>query len=112
MGDPSQREVHLGPTDCDHRPWTPSSPPPVPAACPPPFRAPAERFGRYEIRAEIGRGSLGCVYHAFDPLTSRAVALKLMRTACLPARTLELYRRRFRMEAQAAGGLAHPNIVR
>jgi serine/threonine protein kinase len=76
------------------------------------FLGPGDRFGRYEVRAELGRGSLGRVYRAFDPLTSRAVAIKLMRTACLPARTVDLYRRRFRMEAQAAGGLAHPNIVR
>jgi serine/threonine protein kinase len=69
-------------------------------------------FGRYEVLAEIGRGSLGRVYRAFDPFTRRAVAIKIMRTADLPARTLGLYRRRFRMEAQAAGGLAHPNIVR
>jgi predicted Ser/Thr protein kinase len=76
------------------------------------FLARGDQFGRYEVRAELGRGSLGRVYRAFDPLTSRAVAIKLMRTAYLPARTVELYRRRFRMEAQAAGGLAHPNIVR
>jgi len=81
-------------------------------AATPPSLAPGERFGRYEIRAEIGRGALGRVYHAFDPLTSRPVALKLMRTACLSAHTLDLYRRRFQMEAQAAGRLAHPNIVR
>jgi serine/threonine-protein kinase len=76
------------------------------------FLARGDQFGRYEVRAELGRGSLGRVYRAFDPMTSRAVAIKLMRTAYLPARTVELYRRRFRMEAQAAGGLAHPNIVR
>jgi serine/threonine-protein kinase len=76
------------------------------------FPARGDQFGRYEVRAELGRGSLGRVYRAFDPMTSRAVAIKLMRTAYLPARTVELYRRRFRMEAQAAGGLAHPNIVR
>jgi serine/threonine protein kinase len=76
------------------------------------FPSRGDQFGRYEVRAELGRGSLGRVYRAFDPMTSRAVAIKLMRTAYLPARTVELYRRRFRMEAQAAGGLAHPNIVR
>jgi serine/threonine-protein kinase len=76
------------------------------------FPLPGDRIGRYEVQAEIGRGSLGRVYRAHDPLTNRTVAIKLMRTAYLPQRAVELYRRRFRMEAQAAGGLAHPNIVR
>src|SRR5712691_3216719 len=76
------------------------------------FPLPGDRIGRYEVQAEIGRGSLGRVYRAHDPLTSRTVAIKLMRTAYLPPRTVELYRHRFRMEAQAAGRLAHSNIVR
>src|SRR3954469_3532342 len=88
-----------------HRPDRKSRPRPLPEAR-------GERFGRYELRDEIGRGTLGRGYRAFDPFTSRLVALKLMRTACLPTRTLQLYRRRMVMEGQAAGGLAHPNIVR
>ena len=36
------------------------------------------RLGKYEIRAEIGRGGMGTVYLAFDPLLQRRVAIKVL----------------------------------
>ena len=71
-----------------------------------------ERFGRYEVLAEIGDGAMGRVYAAWDPAVSRKVAVKTVKTEYLTPETTPEYRRRFRREAQAAGGLNHPSIVR
>ncbi|MBW4092064.1 MAG: serine/threonine protein kinase [Proteobacteria bacterium] len=67
--------------------------------------------GKYELRAALGRGAMGTVYEGWDPVLARRVAIK---TVPLPdpadAATAEMLAR-FRREAQAAGSLAHPNIV-
>jgi tRNA A-37 threonylcarbamoyl transferase component Bud32 len=70
-----------------------------------------ERLGKYEIRRELGRGAMGVVYEAFDPLIKRSVALKTIRTDQLESEQGQDVIARFRHEAQAAGRLAHPNIV-
>lgn len=70
------------------------------------------RLGRYEILDEIGRGAMGLVYLAKDPLIGRLVALKTLRLVRAPEDDeLEQFRRRFIREAQSAGILSHPNIV-
>ncbi|WP_372623363.1 serine/threonine-protein kinase [Falsiroseomonas sp.] len=68
-------------------------------------------LGKYELRSVLGRGAMGTVYEAWDPVIARRVAIK---TVPLPeaagedvAQTLP----RFRHEAQAAGRLIHPNVV-
>jgi serine/threonine-protein kinase len=70
-----------------------------------------EKFGRYEAQAEIGDGAMGRVFRAFDPLARRTVAVKTVKVELLAKESSEEYLRRFRREAQAAGGLSHPNIV-
>ena len=60
------------------------------------------------IRRELGRGSFGVVYLAYDPRLRREVALKVPRGEVLLSGEL---RARFRNEAMAAAGLDHPNIV-
>ena len=66
------------------------------------------RFGRFEVRRELGRGSFGVVFLAYDPRLRRQVALKVPRPeVLLTAET----RRRFEREARAAAGLDHPNLV-
>jgi len=68
-------------------------------------------FGRYEAHAEIGDGAMGRVYRGFDPMVGRYVAIKTVKAEYLTRETRSEYLRRFRREAQAAGRLAHPNIV-
>src|ERR1700680_4702838 len=70
-----------------------------------------ERFGRYEILAEIGRGAMGIVYKARDPKINRIVAVKTVSLAGQPAEEEREYRERFFREAEAAGRLSHPGIV-
>lgn len=66
------------------------------------------RLGRFTIIRELGRGGLGVVLLAYDPVLKRQVALKIPRPEALL--TAEL-RERFQHEAQAAARLAHPHIV-
>jgi serine/threonine protein kinase len=70
------------------------------------------RIGRYEIRAELGRGAMGVVYDAFDPSLERSIALKTIELAFLttPAARATV-EKRFIVEAQVAARLSHPGIV-
>ena len=71
----------------------------------------SERFGRYEILTELGRGAVGVVYKARDPKINRVVAVKTISLAGQPAEEELEYRERFFREAEAAGRLSHPGIV-
>ncbi|MCU0293693.1 MAG: serine/threonine protein kinase, partial [Thermoanaerobaculaceae bacterium] len=70
----------------------------------------ATQLGRYVIERVLGRGAMGVVYLARDPVIGRQVALK---TLAVPAETdeAEEFQQRFLREAQAAGRLSHPVIV-
>jgi serine/threonine-protein kinase len=70
-----------------------------------------ERFGRYEILGELGRGAMGIVYKARDPKINRVVAVKTFSLAGRPPEDEQDYRARFFREAEAAGRLSHPGIV-
>jgi eukaryotic-like serine/threonine-protein kinase len=70
-----------------------------------------EKAGRYEIVEEIGRGAMGVVYKAFDPVIGRTVAIKTMLAEGLANVDFEAFRARFQFEAQSAGTLTHPNII-
>ncbi len=67
-----------------------------------------QKIGRYEIKAEIGRGGMATVYHAYDPRFEREVALKV-----LPREMLHdpQFRARFEREAKTIAMLEHPAIV-
>ena len=70
------------------------------------------RLGRYEIVDEIGKGAMGIVYLARDPLIGRLVALKTFRIGySIKDQEMEQFRIRFMREAQSAGILTHPHIV-
>ena len=70
------------------------------------------KLGRYEIVDEIGKGAMGVVFLARDPLIGRLVALKTFRIGySIKDQELEQFRIRFMREAQSAGILTHPHIV-
>ena len=69
------------------------------------------QLGKYEIRRELGRGAMGVVYEAYDPMIKRVVALKTIRADQLDSSEAPVIVARFRREAEAAGRLHHPNIV-
>jgi predicted Ser/Thr protein kinase len=62
-------------------------------------------IGRYELRERIAHGGMGVLYLAFDPITEREVALKVLRVDS------DDLRERFLREARLAARLQHPNIV-
>ena len=64
-------------------------------------------IGKYEIVEELGRGSMGIVYRARDPLLDRHVAIKLVSTENVDELTLPLFER----EAKVIARMSHPNIV-
>ncbi|MHC4599540.1 MAG: protein kinase domain-containing protein [Planctomycetota bacterium] len=66
-------------------------------------------LGEYEVVRELGRGAMGVVYEAVQKSLNRRVALKV-----LPPDLVMNQKRvkRFRLEAEAAGRLDHPGIVK
>ena len=69
-----------------------------------------KQLGRYRLVAELGRGAMGLVYKAEDPLLNRTVAIKTIILMDDPAARAE-YEARFFQEAKAAGGLNHSNLI-
>lgn len=65
-------------------------------------------FGRYRLGRIIGEGGMGRVYEAFDTVTERTVALKVLPETLAGNRE---FRERFRREAHAAARLSEPHIV-
>jgi|WetSurMetagenome_2_1015567.scaffolds.fasta_scaffold15672_3 eukaryotic-like serine/threonine-protein kinase len=74
--------------------------------------SPPARIGKFEVLSLIGRGAMGVVYKARDPYIGRLVALKRISLSDLiPEEQKAEFKERFFVEARAAGGLRHPNIV-
>jgi serine/threonine protein kinase len=67
-------------------------------------------IGRYEIISQVGRGAMGTVYRARDPLIDRTVAIKTLNPD-VPQENMAEIKERFLREARSAGKLNHPNIV-
>ncbi len=63
---------------------------------------------RYELVEKVGGGGMAVVYKAKCKLLNRFVAIKILRT---DSDMTEDFIKRFKVEAQAAGSLSHPNIV-
>lgn len=68
----------------------------------------AVRLDRFELRSELGVGSFGYVFEAWDPRLERVVALKVQRAGSL-ASSEDV--QRFLREARSAAQLKHPSIV-
>jgi CHASE2 domain-containing sensor protein len=70
-------------------------------------------LGHYHIEKEIGRGAMGLVYLGQDPRINREVAIKTMALSHeFEGQELKEVKQRFYREAETAGRLNHPNIVR
>ncbi len=70
------------------------------------------KLGRYIVIREIGRGAMGVVYKAHDPVIEREVAIKAIQISFeVTPEEKNVYLSRFNREAKAAGKLSHPNIV-
>lgn len=63
---------------------------------------------RYEIIGRVGSGGMADVYKAKDHKLNRFVAVKVLKQEF---REDKAFISKFRVEAQSAAGLAHPNIV-
>jgi len=70
--------------------------------------APGDHFGRYRVVRELGRGGMGVVHVAHDPVLDREVALKIMAPQLAAD---EDYRHRFRREAQTLSRIDSPHVV-
>ncbi|MCA1826734.1 MAG: serine/threonine-protein kinase [Myxococcales bacterium] len=70
---------------------------------------PAQRLGPYEMRALLGSGASGVVWRARDTRMGRNVAIKVLDAGVVQRRPEQV--QRFELEARAAGGLNHPNLV-
>ncbi|HUQ27337.1 MAG TPA: serine/threonine-protein kinase [Usitatibacter sp.] len=69
-----------------------------------------EKFGRFKVLDQLGRGAMGIVYRAQDEMLMRTVAIK---TVALTGSSKERdgHEARFLQEARAAGALNHPAII-
>ncbi|WP_051175811.1 serine/threonine-protein kinase [Nocardia exalbida] len=65
-------------------------------------------FGRYQLHELIGEGGMGQVWRAYDTVTDRIVAIKLLpeQYAVIPG-----FRERFRREAHDTAQLREPHVV-
>ncbi|MBS1119647.1 MAG: serine/threonine protein kinase [Deltaproteobacteria bacterium] len=73
---------------------------------------PRQRIGRYEVIKTIGKGAMGVVYKARDPLLDRVVAVKTISSPQGQGRRVRsAFLERFQREAKAAAKMQHPAIV-
>lgn len=70
-----------------------------------------ENIGRYRIVRPLGRGAMGVVYLAEDPVLNRQVAIKMVELAVDDSTQRDFLRERLLRDAKAAAALSHPNIV-
>jgi eukaryotic-like serine/threonine-protein kinase len=59
----------------------------------PRFQPAVQKIGDFVIDRELGRGSMGIVYHAVQQSTGREVALKLIQPAATKPEAMQLFLR-------------------
>lgn len=68
--------------------------------------------GRYRLDSEIGSGSMGTVWNAYDEILRRRVAIKEVNfPAGMPASDAEVLADRTLREARAIAALSHPHVI-
>jgi serine/threonine-protein kinase len=72
------------------------------------IRLPRVLAQRYRLERRLGRGGMGTVYEAADTALDRRVAVKVIREDLVGSASAA---DRFRLEARAAAGFSHPNVV-
>jgi len=71
----------------------------------------SQTFGRYTVVGQLGRGAMGVVYLASDPMLNRQVAVKTVDLGVDDPAEREFLHNRLLRDARAAALLKHPNIV-
>jgi TPR repeat protein/serine/threonine protein kinase len=69
------------------------------------------KINRYMIKCELGKGAMGAVYEATDPVIGRTVAVKVLLPNMVDEHEAKSLEDRLFREASSAGRLAHPGIV-
>src|SRR5690349_19858730 len=67
-----------------------------------------QKIGDYQIKSSLGKGGMGEVFLAFDPVCKRSIALKQIRQDLNQNIALK---KRFLREALIAAHLSHPSII-
>ena len=70
-----------------------------------------EQVGRYKIERELGRGGMGVVHLAEDPVLGRKVAIKTVHFEITDGAERDYLREQLLRDARASAGLSHPNVV-
>jgi serine/threonine protein kinase len=111
-GDPGPRIGKPLGLAAGEKPRSPGQPPaPGRASRGATFR-PGQLFHHYRLQQQLGRGATATVYRAIDERSGGVVALKLLSLADdWPDDLLDEAKLRLLREAEAAGSLAHPDIV-
>ena len=119
MAEPPKRRADASPADASRvdKPMRTPSPKaaetgrsadsvPTPAG---PFASLPMKFGRYDVRRELGKGQMGAVYLAHDTGLDRLVALKVARTSATGSDKLL---KRMEIEAKSAAKIDHPHVCK
>jgi len=70
-----------------------------------------ERFGRFRVLGELGRGAMGVVYRAEDTTLGRVVAIKTISLGGGSREERDQHEARFLQEARAAARISHPAVI-
>ncbi len=82
-----------------------------PTKAPKPTLQKGEALDRYVVLEQLGKGGMGEVYAAWDPVLDRKVALKLLKAEHQSSDLADELRLRLMREAQALARMTHPNVV-